>query len=225
MRSNKNTTTTSLTCLSVKTDTNNKMQNYDSIRISQNNQEPSTIDKDYNKFVTSKTSFTDKSQSCSDAMVPPFKSQQDESRQLFQGSGSVLPSLPGSGSPCAADENVSCSRKPPSFKSSSMASRAASSSSERSTSQDRIGSTGYAGDDEFVNSEFYIDESLPSSGTSAHERFQNQLQMQQSEIKQSIIDTLSKCHPTGSFDEETVILLLQVLFNIYLVRNYFFVLN
>lgn len=184
------------------------LQNCNNIKITYN-QELLLIDNYHKKSVSGETS-----QSCSDELAMPVASQQDDSRQLLQGSGSVLPSLPIAGSPCA-DENVSCSRKPLSFKSTSMMSRAASSSSERSTSQDRLGggSTCYPGDDEFINSEFYIDESLPSSGTSANHQLQNQLQIQQLEVRQSLIGTLSSCHQAGSFDEETIILLLQVLLN------------
>lgn len=77
------------------------------------------------------------------------------------------------------------------------------------------GSPCLCADGEFVNSEFYIDESLPSSATS--ERYQRQQQQQQLEIRQLIADGLAKCGcqtagaTAGSYDEGAVILLLQVL--------------
>lgn len=67
---------------------------------------------------------------------------------------------------------------------------------------------------EFINSEFYIDESLPSSAASAeraclrhtlHHQQQHQLQH---EIRQMIADCLAG--DRGSYDEGTIILLLQV---------------
>lgn len=202
VRSQKNTTTTF-------NDTTKPLLISDSAQTT-NNQTPVSIstDKVCSKTVATDSNSFDKHLPCSDCPVVPNMPEQGGSRDLSQGSGSVLPSLPSSGVSPSVDNDVlkwAASRK-----SSSLVIRTASSSSERSTSQDRLGSTGYAGDDEFVNSEFYIDESLPSSATSAAEQFQRQLLAQQLEIKQTIIDTLSKCHPAGSFEAETVILLLQV---------------
>lgn len=76
---------------------------------------------------------------------------------------------------------------------------------------------------EFINSEFYIDESLPSSAASAeraclrhtlHHQQQHQLQH---EIRQMIADCLAG--DRGSYDEGTIILLLQVQDD---DRTYFF---
>lgn len=165
------------------------------------------------KIIANDSNSFDKHLPCSDCPVIPKMSEQGDPREFCQGSGSVLPSVPTSAvSPSVENDGqkLTVSRKPSPFGSPSLVIRTASSSSERSISQDRNGSTGCVGDDEFVNSEFYIDESLPSSATSAAEQYQRQLLAQQLEIKQTIIDTLSKCHTAGSLDEETVILLLQV---------------
>lgn len=141
------------------------------------------------------------------------------SRDLNHGSGSVLPSLPRSTSSQSAVRIRSSTVM--TFQVSAIH---GTSSRQRSHSQDRLLGLGSAGDDEFVDSEFYIDESLPSSATSAAAGlYQRQLMTQQLEIRQTIADYLTKNNPGGSYDEETVILLLQVLANFVFIEAYFFV--